>query len=160
RTRSSRRATAASPMTFPLVRARLHLYHVVHVPCGTHTQPGGPPMSTKREIDIHVDTAATPDTVFALLADSTTWPAWPTIESVTLEREGSPDPDGVGAIRVNTRGRVVGRDEILEVVPKQRFVYRSLSGLPVRDYVGRVTLERTVTGTSIHWHSEFFPKVP
>jgi hypothetical protein len=45
-------------------------------------------------------------------------------------------------------------------VPNQRFVYRSLSGLPVRDYVGRVTLDRTVTGTSIHWHSEFFPKVP
>jgi uncharacterized protein YndB with AHSA1/START domain len=117
-------------------------------------------MSKQREIDIHVDTAATPDTVFALLADSTTWPAWSTIESVTLEREGSPAPEGVGAIRVNQRGRVTGRDEILEVVPNQRFVYRSLSGLPVRDYVGRVELERTVTGTSIHWHSEFFPKIP
>ena len=117
-------------------------------------------MAKRREIDIRAETAATPETVFALLADSTTWPAWSTIESVTREHDGTPPPEGPGAIRVNKRGRVTGRDEVVEVVPNRRFVYRSLSGLPVRDYVGQVDLEPTVTGTSIRWQSSFFPKIP
>ena len=115
----------------------------------------------RRQIDVTAKTSGTPAAVFALLADRTTWPAWSPIDSVELERAGSPEAEGVGSIRVNHKGRTVGRDEIVELVPGERFVYRSLSGVPVRDYVGEVTLEQTNDGgTAIRWHTSFFAKTP
>ena len=115
----------------------------------------------RREINVTAVTPATAEVVYGLLADHTTWPAWSTIESVEIERPGDPPPEGVGAIRVNRRGRTTGRDEILELVPGRRFKYASLSGLPIRDYIGEVELSpASGGGTSIHWHSSFFPKTP
>lgn len=115
----------------------------------------------RRNIDVTESTSASAAAVYALLANSATWPAWSPLDSVELEREGTPPPDGVGAIRVNHKGRTIGRDEVIELTANERFVYRSLSGVPVRDYVGEVTLQRTVDGgTTIRWHSSFFPKVP
>jgi hypothetical protein len=115
----------------------------------------------RRDVSVTASTPAAPAVVYGLLADGSTWPAWSTIESVELEREGTPPPEGVGAIRVNKRGRTTGRDEILELVPGERYRYAALSGLPVRDYVGEVDLTPTAEGgTSIQWHSSFFPKTP
>jgi hypothetical protein len=115
----------------------------------------------RREISVHAVTAAGADVVYELLADHTTWPAWSSIESVELERPGDPPPEGVGAIRVNRRGRVTGRDQILELVPGRRLKYASLSGLPTRDYIGEVELSPAPGGgTAIHWHSSFLPKTP
>jgi hypothetical protein len=109
----------------------------------------------RRMIDIKVHTAASADAVFDLVEEGATWPAWTSIDSVEIERA----PEGVGAVRVNRRGRVVGRDEIVAVERPHRFVYRSLSGLPVRDYVGEIDITATATGASIRWRASFFPKV-
>jgi Polyketide cyclase / dehydrase and lipid transport len=97
--------------------------------------------------------------VFSLLVDGTTWPNWSPIEAFELERTGDPPPEGVGAIRVFRRGRTTGRDEIVEVVPDRRLGYRSLSGLPVRDYRAQVDLEPDGDGTTIRWEPSFTPKV-
>ena len=79
--------------------------------------------------------------MFALLADGTTWPNWAPIDSFELERTGDPPPEGVGAIRVFKRGRVTGRDEIVEIVPGQRLGYVSISGLAIKDYRATVDVE-------------------
>ena len=93
------------------------------------------------------------------MTDGATWTSWSPIDSFELERPGSPPPEGVGAIRVFRMGRTTGRDEILELVPNRSFTYASRSGVQVRDYVGQVDLTPTDDGgTSIHWHSSFFPK--
>jgi hypothetical protein len=113
----------------------------------------------RREISVAARTTAAPNVVYGLLADGSTWPAWSPIESVELERRGDPPPEGVGAIRVNKRGRTTGRDQILELVPNRRLKYTTLSGLPFRDYVGEVDLEPGPDGgTTIRWHSSFLPK--
>ena len=118
-------------------------------------------MTKQRHINIHVDTPARPAAVFRLLADGATWTTWSPIESFELEQAGDPPPEGVGAIRVFRLGRTTGRDQLLEVVPDRRLAYASLSGLPVRDYVGQVDLAPSADGgTSIHWHSDFFPTTP
>ena len=117
-------------------------------------------MSRLRAIDICATTTAPPRAVFALLADGSTWPSWTSIESVTLERSGTPAPEGVGAIRVNRRGRVTGRDEITEVVPDRRLSYVTLSGVPVRDYVAHVDVEPSATGSVIRWQASFRPSIP
>ena len=114
----------------------------------------------QRHIEVTQHSAAPPAAVFALLVDGETWPLWSPIEAFELERTGDPPPEGVGAIRLLRRGRTTGRDEIVEVVPDRRLSYRSLSGLPVRDYRAQVGLEPDGNGTAIRWQASFFPKVP
>ena len=114
-----------------------------------------------RHINVTAVTPASAEAVFALLTDGATWPRWSPIESFELERPGDPPPEGVGAIRVFRQGRTTGRDQILEVAPHRRFAYASLSGLPVRDYVGEIDLAPAAGGgTTIQWHSSFHPKIP
>ena len=116
--------------------------------------------SRRRHIEVTAHSQATPDAVFALLGDGSTWPRWSPIEAFELERAGDPPPEGVGAIRVFRRGRTTGRDQIVEVVPGRRLGYVSLSGLPVRDYQAHVELEPAGDGTTIRWQASFAPKVP
>jgi hypothetical protein len=117
-------------------------------------------MSKRREIDLTATSTASVDAVYALLADGNTWPRWTTIESYELEAGSGPTADGIGEIRIYKRGRTIGRDEIVELVPGRRFAYRALSGLPTRDYFGQVDLEPTPTGSRVRWRASFFPKIP
>ena len=96
-----------------------------------------------RQIDVTAHSSANAEAVFALLADGATWPNWAPIDSFALERAGDPPPEGVGAIRVFKRGRVTGRDEIVEVVPGQRLGYVSISGLAIKDYRATVDVEES-----------------
>ncbi|HEY4401664.1 MAG TPA: SRPBCC family protein [Acidimicrobiia bacterium] len=114
----------------------------------------------RRHIEVMQHSEAVPASLFALLIDGETWPRWSPIEAFELERTGDPPPEGVGAIRVFRRGRTTGRDEIVEVVPDRRLGYRSLSGLPVRDYRAHVALEPDGNGTTIRWEASFSPKLP
>ncbi len=113
----------------------------------------------RRHIEVTQHSAAAPTSLFALLINGETWPRWSPIEAFELERAGDPPPEGVGAIRIFRRGRTTGRDEIVEVVPDRRLSYRSLSGLPVRDYRAHVDLEPDGDGTTIRWEASFAPKV-
>ena len=114
----------------------------------------------RRHIEVTQHSEATPASLFALLIDGETWPRWSPIEAFELERSGDPPPEGVGAIRVFRRCRTTGRDEIVEVVPDRRLSYRSLSGLPLRDYQAHVDLEPDGDGTTIRWQASFSPKLP
>jgi hypothetical protein len=121
------------------------------------------PVAKRREIDVTARTSANADAVFALLADGTTWPNWAPIESFELERAGDPPPEGVGAIRVFKRGRVTGRDEIVELVPGSRLGYVSISGLAIKDYRATVDVGEAGDdpgGAVIRWRASFFPKIP
>jgi hypothetical protein len=120
-------------------------------------------VAKRREIDVTAQTSASAAAVFALLADGTTWPNWAPIDSFELERAGDPPPEGVGAIRVFKRGRVTGRDEIVEIVPGSRLGYVSISGLAIKDYRATVDVEDSVDdmgGAVIRWRASFFPKIP
>lgn len=112
----------------------------------------------RRTIDITVSSRADAATIYGLLVDSSSWPRWTSMESVEIERPG--DANGLDEIRVNHRGRVKGRDQVVELIPNRRYAYVALSGLPIKDYRGQVDLEATSTGTTIRWSSSFFPKYP
>jgi Polyketide cyclase / dehydrase and lipid transport len=117
-------------------------------------------MVRRRHIDIQVHTPADAATVYALLCDGATWPAWSPIDSFQLERAGAGQLEGPGAIRVFRKGRLIGRDQIVGLVPDRRFSYQHIAGLPVRDYHGDIDLESVGGGTRIHWHVSFVPKLP
>lgn len=115
----------------------------------------------RRHVNVTSQTPAPADAVYALLADGSSWPTWSPIESFELEQQGDPPPEGVGAIRLFRLGRTTGHDQILELVANRRLEYSSRSTLPVRDYIGEVTLfDGPGGGTTIQWHSSFFPKTP
>ncbi len=119
---------------------------------------------SRQVIDAHAHSGASRETVWELVADGRGWWRWGAWRSSELEREGNPPPDGVGAVRVltsETRRPVVSREEVVEFEPPSRLTYKLLSGLPLRDYRGTVTLEALGDGgTEITWHSEFEPKIP
>ena len=104
--------------------------------------------------------AAPPATVFDVLADHRGYSAISPIRSSTLEREGEPAPNGVGAIRVlKTLGPPL-REEIVEFVPGERLVYRLLSGAPLRNHVGTVTLAEHTAGTLASYRIDTTPTIP
>jgi len=112
----------------------------------------------RRQIEVSATSKADAATIYELLADGSTWPQWTSMDSVAIERPG--DAQGLDEIRVNHRGRVAGRDQVVELIPNRRYAYVALSGLPIRDYRGQVDLEPAEDGTTIHWRSSFFPKFP
>jgi uncharacterized protein YndB with AHSA1/START domain len=80
--------------------------------------------------------------------------------SSTLNREGTPAPNGVGAIR---RLVAIGPpfvEEIIEYQRPTRYAYRMLSGAPTRDHVGTIELREAGTGTEVSWHLRSTMKIP
>ena len=115
---------------------------------------------SRQHIEHHATTSADPATVYALLRDGASWPAWSPIDAFELERPGESEPEGVGAVRVLRNGRVTGRDTIVELVPDRRLSYTHASSLPVRDYRGAVDLTPLAGGTEIRWATSFEPRYP
>ena len=114
----------------------------------------------RQRIEHHATTTADPATVYALLRDGAGWPTWSPIDSFELERPGTREPEGLGAVRLFRSGRVTGHDEIVELVPDRRFSYTHTSNLPIRNYRADVDLEPIAQGTAIRWVSAFDPKLP
>ena len=104
--------------------------------------------------------AAPPEIVFDVLTDHRRYTEIAALRRAELEREGEPEPDGVGAIRVLG---VVGppmREEVLAYERPSRFSYTLLSGLPVRDHVGTVELEPKDGGTEVTYAVKTTPTIP
>jgi uncharacterized protein YndB with AHSA1/START domain len=106
--------------------------------------------------------------VWDLVADAEGWPRWGAWRSARIERQGTPPPGGLGAIKVITSeargatGRpVVSREEITAFEPPARLGYKLLSGLPLRDYDATIALaDAPGGGTDITWRSQFDAKIP
>jgi uncharacterized protein YndB with AHSA1/START domain len=105
---------------------------------------------------------APPERVFELLADATSWPRW--AGSLTThgswDREGTPPPGGLGAIRKLGRWPMYGREEIVAYEPSTHLAYRIVKGQPVRNYRADVTLTLVHDGTLITWAGTFDPLIP
>nr|WP_158893756.1 SRPBCC family protein [Amycolatopsis anabasis] len=113
----------------------------------------------QKHIDVEVTTAAEPAVVYALLRDGSSWPVWSPLGSFELAREGSGEPEGLGAVRVFRTGRFTSWEEVVELVPDRRFSYALRHGLPLRGYRADVDLTPEGTGTRIRWHSSFRPGI-
>ncbi|GAB3005284.1 hypothetical protein GCM10027184_73310 [Saccharothrix stipae] len=111
-----------------------------------------------QRVDVTVRSAAPPERVYRLVADSSTWPRWSPV--LRHERERAGDASGVGEVRVfHNKGRKARtREEVVELTPNRRVGYVLLSGLAIRDYQAFIDLEPDGDGTAIHWYSSFEPK--
>jgi uncharacterized protein YndB with AHSA1/START domain len=104
--------------------------------------------------------AAPPETIFDVLTDHRGYSKLTPLRKSELEREGDPAPNGMGAIRVLSAVGPALREEVVGYAPTERFSYRLLSGLPVRDHDGTVALEPSGDGTKVTYAVRTNPTVP
>jgi len=104
--------------------------------------------------------AAPPEIVFDVLTDHRRYAEITPLRKAALEREGEPEPNGVGAIRVLTVAGPPMREEVLAYERPNRFAYKMLSGLPVRDHVGTVELQPSDGGTEVTYAVKTTPTIP
>ena len=100
------------------------------------------------------------EVAWGVLADASRWHEWGIWSTTVLEREGDPAPDGVGAIRALTKSPITSREEVVAFEPGERLVYKLLSGLPMKDYTGTITLGDHPAGCRISWRSEWHSRIP
>jgi uncharacterized protein YndB with AHSA1/START domain len=107
-------------------------------------------------------TTAPMETVFDVLTDHCGYADISAPRKVVLEREGDPAPNGVGAVRRIHLGPGLPplREEVTLYDRPGRFAYKLLSGLPVRDHVGQVTLSHAGGGTHVSYRVETHPTLP
>jgi hypothetical protein len=117
-------------------------------------------MAAMQRIEVVEECAAPPAVIWALLEDAENWSAWGPWRESELEREGMPRPAGVGAIRRLRVGRRVVREETTVFRPDREMAYRLLSGIPVRNYEGRVRLAQVGSKATITWTSSFVGSFP
>jgi uncharacterized protein YndB with AHSA1/START domain len=106
------------------------------------------------------EVAAPPETVFDVLTDHRRYAEMTRLRKSVLEREGEPAPNGVGSIRVLSAVGPPLREETIVYERPSRFSYKLLSGLPVRDHVGTVSLEPNGAGTKVTYAVRINPTLP
>jgi hypothetical protein len=99
-------------------------------------------------------TVAVPiDSVWDKLSNHVGMSSWGPGITVTMDKAGTPDPNGVGAVRrISSPGP--GPDIVEEVVTFEApnvFGYKALSGTPFPGYAGEVRLTPAGSGTHISY---------
>lgn len=81
------------------------------------------------------------EVVWDMIADARGFSSWGFMSHSSLEREGTPTPDGVGAIRNLGTGSFISREEVVVFEPPTHLGYVLLAGLPISNYRADVRLE-------------------
>ena len=98
--------------------------------------------------------------VWPLIAEAARWQDWSWLTRTVLVREGTPVPDGVGAVRRFTFGPGGSQEEVVAFEPPHHLGYVAVSGLPVRYYRADVELTEADGATTVQWRGRFDPLVP
>src|SRR6185503_4978849 len=94
------------------------------------------------EVEQRAHIPAERELVWNLYTDHVSWADWAGIGKVRLSRQGTPAPNGVGAIRVISTMGVSVHEEILSFEPPRLMTYRVLrGGLPIKNHLGEVRFE-------------------
>ena len=107
--------------------------------------------------------SAPPEVVWEVMTDHQLYSRWSPSSRVDIEVEGSPDRNGVGAVRAFRTGPVSTREEVTAFDPPHRMAYRALGmPLPVRNYRSEMVLVGSEDGKScdLHWDSWFEVVIP
>lgn len=109
--------------------------------------------------DVTAESTAPPATVWTLLLNPQSWPAWSRIDALeTGQSRGlsSDGRDGVGAIRAFRTGKVVTKERITALEAGRRFAYEGVENPQMADYHAAVELhELPGGGTRIRWHGAY-----
>ena len=99
-----------------------------------------------------VDLAITPEQLFEVLADETSWPHWATV--ITNVEWTSAPPYGVGTTRtVTMRGNIVGAEEFLSWEPFSHMAFRfnTSTSNAIAAFAEGYTVNATEQGCHLTW---------
>lgn len=113
-------------------------------------------------IDITETIALPIDRAFELLADHANYHRFPGITRSELLQEGTPTPNGLGAVRRIALRNVVLDEEITAFESPKQMSYRIIASKPVKvvHQGGRIEMTAVPEGTRIRWRSTFKLKIP
>jgi uncharacterized protein YndB with AHSA1/START domain len=98
--------------------------------------------------------AAPPARVFEAITDHVAFGRFMGAD-IRVEREGTPAPNGLGALRVvRARGTAV-REEVVRWEPPHAMDYRVVSGAPLRDHLGTIRIEPDGPGARVTYRIRF-----
>lgn len=102
------------------------------------------------------------DHVWAVLVDHEGMSSWGPGLSVSLQTEGTPDRNGLGAVRkISAPGPAPAIiEEVVAFEPNRTFGYKALAGVPFKNYGGTVTLTPQGTSTRIDYSISIDERVP
>ena len=98
--------------------------------------------------------------VFDKLTDHAAYAQMTPMRTSSLEREGDPAPNGVGAIRKLGLAGPPIREEVVGYERPTFFSYKALSGLPVSEHLGEVKLRDVGGRTEMTYTVSFTAKIP
>lgn len=121
---------------------------------------GKRPLPDTHRVEHAVRIAAAVERVWNVVTDHRGMPRWFPIDTVTLEREGQPAPNGVGAERAMRGPDMNVREQVLGWDPQRALDYRLLKGAPISCHQGRVELRPVDGGTELQWSIRYRAKIP
>jgi hypothetical protein len=107
------------------------------------------------EFEVTARSTVAAEYVWSVLIDSLHWPDWTNLPTPTMERQGTPVPFGLGAIRRFNWGPVYAREEVVHWDPPHHWAYAVVGGMPIRAYRADVVLTEIESGTAIRWRGRF-----
>jgi hypothetical protein len=126
--------------------------------------PGPAPRYPSRQgrwrYEVRAVTKAPAATVWPQVGEAARWKEWSFMTRTYLLREGTPAPDGAGALRRFAVGPFGSREEVIEFEPPVHLGYVARKGIPVRSYRGDIALHPHGQGTLIIWTACLEPLVP
>ena len=90
------------------------------------------------EIHMRKRFAAPPEKVFAAITDHVGMQKWMPGSKITLDREGVPAPNGLGAIRRIRAGGLTILEEVVRFDPPREMQYKVLKAGPIIEHLGTI----------------------
>lgn len=113
---------------------------------------------SKLHVEAEQTARATPEAIWALVSDATQYAKWGPWSASGYKKAGDTSPRGPGAVQWLRSSRraylryITTVEKILEVDEGRRLSYTVIGGdIPVRNYLGEVTLTPTPDGTHVRW---------
>ncbi len=114
-----------------------------------------------RYVEVQQVIEAPVQAVWRRYTDHVSWSDWAGLGTVKLAQQGTPPPNGAGAVRVISSAGVKVFEEVVTFEPPRRMTYRVVRGwIPITDHLGEVVFEPHARGTLVTWRCQFNSKIP
>jgi len=119
--------------------------------------------STMIRVEHETRIAASRERIWEILTDHEGMPRWFPAREVIRRRPGTPDPNGVDAVRVVRASGLAIEERVTAFEPGKRMEYVVTGGVPLRDHRGVVVLEAGDSddeSSVVRWSVELRPLIP
>ncbi len=106
------------------------------------------------EVVLHQRFDAPPERVFDAMTDHAGFGRWMNAD-IRVERQGTPPPNGLGAIRAVTARGLTVREEVVAWEAPRAMDYRVIAGAPFRNHLGQIRIEPDGGGARLDYRIRF-----